>query len=112
VKSLSAVNRSLASSPCTAKHSWLRAGVVCPDFFGPLGSPPNRENKKSVRLCFSPAWKRCAQGYAYVIIGWAGPVRFFEKSVGAKVIENSGQESIGNAEKSRGKIIIFMTFKF
>jgi hypothetical protein len=30
-----------------------------------------------------------AQGYAYAIIGWAGPVAFFEKSVGAMLIAGS-----------------------
>ena len=36
-------------------------GVVCPDFFGPLGVAPNGENTTSARLCFSPAWKRCVR---------------------------------------------------
>jgi hypothetical protein len=30
-----------------------------------------------------------AQGYAYAIIGWAGPVAFFQKTVGATVIADS-----------------------
>lgn len=30
-----------------------------------------------------------AERYAYAIIGWAGPVEFYQKTVGATIIENS-----------------------
>ena len=44
-----------------------------------------------------------AQGYAYAIIGWAGPVGFFEKTVGAKVIENSEPGIYQGMLKSRAE---------
>ncbi len=65
-------------------------GVICPDFLGPLGVIPEwRKHNvgKAVLLASLNALR--AQGYAYAIIGWAGPVAFFEKSVGAIVIADS-----------------------
>ncbi len=29
------------------------------------------------------------KGYAYAVIGWAGPTEFYEKTVGATIIEGS-----------------------
>jgi hypothetical protein len=65
-------------------------GVVCPDFFGPLGvAAPWRKHDVGTALLLTGLEALRAQGYAYAIIGWAGPVGFFEKTVGAKVIERS-----------------------
>ncbi|MGB7790278.1 MAG: hypothetical protein WBL39_03625 [Terrimicrobiaceae bacterium] len=65
-------------------------GVVCPDFFGPLGVATEwRKHEVGTALLLAGLEALRAQGYAYAIIGWAGPVGFFEKTVDAKVIENS-----------------------
>lgn len=65
-------------------------GVICPDFFGPLGVEAQwrgRDVGTALLLVALDALR--TQGYAYAIIGWAGPVGFYEKAVGATVIENS-----------------------
>jgi GNAT superfamily N-acetyltransferase len=65
-------------------------GIVCPDFFGPLGVAPQwRKHEIGTALLLAGLEALRTHGYAYAIIGWAGPVGFFEKAVGAKVIENS-----------------------
>ena len=64
--------------------------VVCPDFLGPLGVLSEwRKHSLGTALLLTSLEALRAQGYAYAIIGWAGPVAFFEKSVGATTIENS-----------------------
>ena len=65
-------------------------GVVCPDFFGPLGVGAHwRKQEVGTALLLAGLDALRAQGFAYGIIGWAGPVGFFEKAVGATIIENS-----------------------
>jgi GNAT superfamily N-acetyltransferase len=65
-------------------------GIVCPDFLGPLGVAAEwRKHDIGTALLLVGLEALRAQGYAYAIIGWAGPVTFFEKTVGAKIIENS-----------------------
>jgi hypothetical protein len=65
-------------------------GVVCPDFFGPLGVGAHwRKQEVGTALLLAGLDALRAQGYAYGIIGWAGPVGFFERTVGATIIENS-----------------------
>jgi GNAT superfamily N-acetyltransferase len=65
-------------------------GIVCPDFLGPIGVAAQwRKQDVGTALLLAGLDALRAQGYAYAIIGWAGPVEFFEKTVGAKVIENS-----------------------
>jgi GNAT superfamily N-acetyltransferase len=65
-------------------------GIVCPDFLGPIGVAAQwRKQDVGSALLLAGLEALRAQGYAYGIIGGAGPVRFFEKTVGAKVIENS-----------------------
>jgi len=65
-------------------------GIVCPDFLGPLGVVPEwRKHNVGTALLLAGLDALRTQGYAYAIIGWAGPVAFFEKTVGAKIIENS-----------------------
>jgi len=65
-------------------------GVICPDFLGPIGVVPEwpRHHVGKALLLASLEALR-AQGYAYAIIGWAGPVAFFEKSIGAMLIAGS-----------------------
>lgn len=65
-------------------------GIVCPDFFGPLGVAAEwRKHDIGTALLLAGLEALRTQGYAYAIIGWAGPVAFFERTVGAKIIENS-----------------------
>jgi hypothetical protein len=65
-------------------------GVVCPDFLGPIGVGAKwRKQDIGRALLLAGLDALRAQGYAYAIIGWAGPVEFFEKTVSAKIIENS-----------------------
>ena len=65
-------------------------GIMCPDFFGPLGVAAEwRKRDVGTALLLAGLNALRAQGYAYAIIGWAGPVAFFEKTVGAITIENS-----------------------
>jgi hypothetical protein len=65
-------------------------GVICPDFLGPIGVVPEwRRHHLGKALLLASLEALRAQGYAYAIIGWAGPVAFFEKSVGATLIAGS-----------------------
>jgi len=64
--------------------------ATCRDFFGPTGvkeSCRGRGIGKALLLASMEAMR--AMGYAYAIIGGAGPVSFYEKSVGAVVIDGS-----------------------
>jgi GNAT superfamily N-acetyltransferase len=64
--------------------------VVCPDFLGPLGVLPEwRKHNVGKALLLTSLDALRAKGYAYAIIGWAGPVAFFEKAVGATPIADS-----------------------
>ena len=61
-----------------------------PIFLGHSELASNGENKKlGTALLLAGLDALRAQGYAYGIIGWAGPVGFFEKTVDATIIENS-----------------------
>jgi GNAT superfamily N-acetyltransferase len=70
-------------------------GFACYDstlkgFFGPIGVDPDTHGKglgKALLLRTLEAMRDA--GYGYAAIGWAGPVDFFKKTVGAVVIEGS-----------------------
>jgi GNAT superfamily N-acetyltransferase len=70
-------------------------GFACYDstlkgFFGPIGVDPGAHRKglgKALLLRTLEAMRDA--GYGYAAIGWAGPVNFFKKTVGAVVIEGS-----------------------
>jgi GNAT superfamily N-acetyltransferase len=65
-------------------------GVACPDFLGPIGVAAEwRKQDVGTALLLTGLDGLRSQGYAYAIIGWAGPIGFFQKAVGAIVIENS-----------------------
>ena len=65
-------------------------GILCPDFFGPIGVAAEWQKRDvGTALLLAGLHALRAQGYAYAIIGWAGPVAFFERTVGAMIIENS-----------------------
>lgn len=71
------------------------AGFACYDatlkgFFGPIGVDATLHKKglgKALLLRTLEAMRDA--GYGYAAIGWAGPVDFFRKTVGATVIEGS-----------------------
>ena len=59
-------------------------------FFGPTGVLENAQGRGIGKaLLLSCLWGLREMGYVYGIIGGAGPVEFFEKSVGASVIADS-----------------------
>jgi len=64
--------------------------ATCRGFFGPIGVAESARVKgtgKALLLaCLHDMW---TQGYGYAIIGGVGPIEFYEKVVGATVIENS-----------------------
>ncbi len=71
------------------------AGFACHDatgrnFFGPIGIDPACRHKGVGRAVLLATLHAMAQaGYAYAIIGDAGPMTFFEKCVGAFPIPGS-----------------------
>ena len=70
-------------------------GFACYDatlkgFFGPIGVDESVKKKglgKALLIRTLEAMRDA--GYGYAAIGWAGPVEFFAKTVGATVIEGS-----------------------
>lgn len=59
-------------------------------FFGPTGvDPAFRGRGIGKALLIESLWGLHDLGYAYAIIGAAGPVEFYQKAVGASVIPNS-----------------------
>ena len=60
------------------------------DFFGPTGvSEECRGKGVGAALLLKSLWAMRDEGYAYAIIGGVGPVEFYSKVCGAKVIEDS-----------------------
>lgn len=59
-------------------------------FFGPMGV---RESERGLRvghaLLLASLWGLREMGYAYGIIGGAGPTEFYERTVGATIIPDS-----------------------
>jgi predicted GNAT family acetyltransferase len=63
---------------------------TCRDFFGPTGVEESLRGKGAgAALLLACLHDMASQGYAYAIIGGAGPVDFYEKVCGATVIEGS-----------------------
>jgi GNAT superfamily N-acetyltransferase len=59
-------------------------------FFGPTGVIPAAQGKGIGKaLLLASLWSLREMGYVYAIIGAAGPVRFYQKSVGAIIIPDS-----------------------
>ena len=64
--------------------------ATCKDFFGPTGVDKDARGKGiGSALLLKCMYAMEAQGYAYAIIGGAGPVDFYAKTVGAVPIEGS-----------------------
>ncbi len=60
------------------------------NFFGPIGVLPAFRTKHIGRaLLLAALHAMHGEGYAYAVIGSAGPAEFFRKTVGATVIEDS-----------------------
>jgi GNAT superfamily N-acetyltransferase len=70
-------------------------GFACYDvsargMFGPLGVAPDCQGQgigKALLLACLHAMAN--EGYAYAVIGWAGPLEFYARTVGATVIQGS-----------------------
>lgn len=59
-------------------------------FFGPMGVAAEMQGKGvGKNLLLACLWGLREMGYVYGVIGHAGPIEFYEKSVGAMVIPNS-----------------------
>ena len=59
-------------------------------FFGPTGvAKGERGRKVGYALLLASLWGLREMGYAYGIIGGAGPVEFYERAVGATLIPDS-----------------------
>jgi GNAT superfamily N-acetyltransferase len=60
------------------------------NFFGPMGVADSHQNKGiGAALLLACLHDMAGQGYAYAIIGWAGPVDFYRRTVGAIEIPDS-----------------------
>jgi GNAT superfamily N-acetyltransferase len=59
-------------------------------FFGPTGVIQSARGKGIGKdLLFAALWSLRELGYVYAVIGAAGPVRFYQKTVGAIIIPDS-----------------------
>jgi GNAT superfamily N-acetyltransferase len=60
-------------------------------FFGPMGVIESARSKGAGKaLLLASLWGLREMGYVYAIIGAAGPVGFYQKTVGAIIIPDSG----------------------
>lgn len=72
--------------------------VTCRGFFGPTGVDPEARGKGLGKALLLAALHRLRdEGFAYGIIGQAGPVAFYEQACGAVVIPNSDEGVFDNA---------------
>ncbi|PIX75508.1 MAG: GNAT family N-acetyltransferase [Rhodocyclales bacterium CG_4_10_14_3_um_filter_68_10] len=64
--------------------------ATCKNFFGPTGVAEDQRGRGLGKALFLHCLHAmAADGYAYAIIGGAGPTGFYEKAVGATVISDS-----------------------
>lgn len=64
--------------------------ATCRDFFGPELVHPDRRGRGVGRaLLLAALHAMRAEGYAYAIIGWASSIEFYQRTVGAVVIDGS-----------------------
>jgi len=84
-------------------------GFACYDatakgFFGPVGVDETaRAGGLGKALLLRTLEAMRDAGYGYAIVGWAGPVDFFKKTVGAVVIEGSEPGIYRNMVKAQPK---------
>lgn len=63
---------------------------TCRSFFGPTGVSENMQGRGVGKaLLLACLWGMREMGYVYAVIGHAGPVKFYERVVGATVIPDS-----------------------
>jgi len=80
-------------------------GFACYDstskgFFGPIGVlKAERKNGVGKALLIKTLKQMYFDGYGYAVIGWAGPVEFFKKTVGAIEIPDSEKSVYKNMIK-------------
>ena len=75
--------------------------VAAPGLFGPTGVDAGHRGKGlGLALLFAALDALVAKGYAYAVIGWAGPVSFYERAVGAVVIPGSDARYGGDTSPS------------
>jgi GNAT superfamily N-acetyltransferase len=64
--------------------------ATAPNFFGPTGVDPKERGKGiGTALLIAALHGLREAGYVYAIIGWAGPVAFYARTVNAMPIANS-----------------------
>jgi hypothetical protein len=64
--------------------------VVAKGMFGPIGVREDRQdNLIGTALLLTCLHRMREDGYAYAVIGWAGPVEWYARTVGATIIEGS-----------------------
>lgn len=64
--------------------------ATCKNFFGPTGVLDNQRGRGVGKVLLLRALNAMRdEGYAYAIIGGVGPVEFYERTVGAKLIDDS-----------------------
>lgn len=72
-------------------------------FFGPTGVTPAVQGKGVGKaLLLASLWSLREMGYVYAVIGAAGPVRFYQKTVGAIIIPDSEPGIYTDALKKAG----------
>src|SRR5829696_8617621 len=73
-------------------------------FFGPTGVVPTAQGKGIGKaLVLASLWALREMGYVYAIVGAAGPVRFYQKAVGAIIIPDSEPGIYANMLKSKNE---------
>ena len=71
-------------------------------FFGPMGVVERAHGQGAGKaLLLAALWGLREMGYVYAIVGAAGPVRFYQKTVGAIVIPDSEPGIYTNLLKSK-----------
>jgi hypothetical protein len=74
-----------------------------PNYFGPTGvRKSERGTGLGKALLLLSLEALAAEGYAYAIIGGVGPARFYEKAVGATIIEGSERGIYGGMLRPGG----------
>jgi GNAT superfamily N-acetyltransferase len=107
----SETDTALSNRPPTCFIALLKdevIGFACYDatllgFFGPTGVTENHRGRGVGKaLLFASLLDMKSKGYGYAIIGWAGPVAFYAKVVGAMEIPGS-TPGVYQTLLSRGK---------
>lgn len=78
------------STEAGALTGFAAYNVTRPDYFGPAGVLTSERGRGIGRVLLLQCLRAlAAEGYAYAIIGGAGPASFYEKTVGATLIADS-----------------------